>query len=146
MRCALASGRGCWPRCWCRRALNGWSMLAGVEFESPLWLLALPAMAALLVLARLEWWRAALAGERRVLRQETRRFGVRMAWTLLVVLALTGVTLVRPLDRQATMLVLDASASTAGVRDQISGAARASENALRPGDELGVIAVGGEAR
>ena len=120
-------------------------MPAGVELDQPGWLLALPAMAALLVLARLDWWRAA-ARERPVRRQETRRLAIRLAWTMLVVLALGGITIVRPLDRQATLLVLDESASTAGVHDQIAAAARASESALPAGDRLGVIAVADQAR
>src|SRR5438270_6378375 len=103
-------------------------MPAGVELESPLWLLAVPAVAAVLLVSRLEWWRAAVTGERRILHQELRKFGVRLGWTLLIVLALAGITIVRPLDRQATVLVLDASASTSAVRDQISAAARASES------------------
>src|SRR5712691_2932944 len=117
----------------------------GVEFDSPWWLLALPAIGGVAILARLEWWREARR-QRRVRHQEVRRLALRLLWTGLIVLALAGITVVRPLDRQATILVLDASASMASVRDQVEAAARASSAALKPGDELGVIAVADEAR
>ena len=50
---------------------------------------------------------------------------------MLVVLALAGITIVRPLERQATLLVLDASASMSSVRDQVEATARSSAGALR---------------
>ncbi len=116
----------------------------GIEFSSPPWLLALPLVAVGLLLARLDWWRFALSRRgqyRRLgLRGETRRLVLRLAWLSLLVLALAGVTIVRPLDRQATLLVLDSSASTATVRDQIESSARTAADALRAGDELGVVA------
>ena len=110
-------------------------MPAGVEFDAPVWLLALPAIAAFLVLARLEWWRTA-SGRRpsALFRQEASRLLVRLVWCALIVLALAGLTVVRPLSRQATLLVLDASASMAIVRDQVESAAHAGASALRPGD------------
>jgi uncharacterized membrane protein len=114
----------------------------GVELASPLWLVALPLLAAGLVLGRLDWWRFALSRSgRRGLRAETRRLVLRLVWVSLLVLALAGLTIVRPLDRQATTLVLDSSASTATVRDQIESAARAAADGLHGGDELGVVAV-----
>ncbi len=113
----------------------------GVELTAPLWLLVLPLLAAGLVLARLDWWRFALSRtDRRGLRSEARRLVLRLAWVSLLVLALAGLTIVRPLDRQATALVLDSSASTATVRDQIENAARTAAHTLRGGDELGVVA------
>src|SRR6266446_5494433 len=124
-------------------------MLAGVEVDSPTWLLAAPAVAVLLVVARLDWWRAARSarsGRTRFLRQETRRLAIRLAWVMLVVLALAGITIVRPLERQATLLVLDASASMSSVRDQVEATARSSAGALRAGDEMGVVATAAQAR
>jgi Ca-activated chloride channel family protein len=117
----------------------------GVEFDAPWWLLALPAVAGLAIVARLEWWREARR-HRRLRNQEARRLALRLLWTGLIVLALAGISITRPLDRQATLLVLDASASMAAVRDQVEAAARASSAALKPGDESGVIAVADEAR
>ena len=121
-------------------------MLVGVEFAAPLWLLALPALAAILVLARLPWLKAARYSGRRALRQEGRRLALRLAWATLLVLALAGTTLARPLDRQAVMLVLDASASVASARDQAEAAARAIADRLPQGDALGVVAVAAGAR
>jgi uncharacterized membrane protein len=113
----------------------------GIELAAPPWLLALPLVAVGLVVARLDWWRFALSRPgRRGLGTETRRLVLRLAWVSLLVLALAGLTIVRPLDRQATALVLDSSASTATVRDQIERAARTAADALRGGDELGVVA------
>src|SRR5438094_2662362 len=116
-------------------------MPAGVEFEAPLWLAAIPALAVVLVLARVEWWRAALEQRPcRLFGQELRRLAVRLVWCSLVVLALAGLTVVRALDRQASVLVLDTSASTTTVRDQLENAARAGAAALPRGDLLGVVA------
>ena len=113
----------------------------GAELESPLWLVSLPLLAALLVWTRLDWWRAAFAHRTGGLwRKEARRLALRLAWSTLVVLALAGLTVVRPLDRQATMLVLDVSASMTTVRDQVDSAARAGAAALRQGDVLGIVA------
>ena len=63
-------------------------------------------------------------------------------WVLLLVLALSGLVLVRPLDRQATVLLLDASASVTPVRDQVEAAARTAVAGLSRGNVLGVVAVG----
>ena len=113
----------------------------GIEFGVWLWLLALPFVALGLVVARLEWWRLAVQRPASaVFRAETRRVALRLAWMGLLVLALADLTVVRPLDRQASMLVLDSSASMATVRDQVENAARTASSSLRAGDELGVVA------
>ncbi|HZR98615.1 MAG TPA: VWA domain-containing protein, partial [Chloroflexota bacterium] len=121
-------------------------MPAAVELAQPLWLLALPLLAAYLVAARLPWWRAARRAGRPALRQEGRRLALRLAWLALLVLALAGLTLVRPLHRQAVVLVLDASASVAPVRDQAEAAARAALGRLASGDLAGVVATAAGAR
>jgi Mg-chelatase subunit ChlD len=113
----------------------------GVELEAPLWLLALPLLCVGLVLARLEWWRAVLGRPRSaVFRTELRRLLLRLGWMSLVVLALSGTTFARPLDRQSTVLVLDTSASMDTVRDQVETAARDAASALQRGDQVGVVA------
>jgi uncharacterized membrane protein len=113
----------------------------GAELDAPLWLLALPLLCIGLVLARLEWWRIAASRPRSALfRAESRRLLLRLAWLSLVVLALAGATVVRPLDRQAIMLVLDTSASLDTVRDQVEAAAREAASALHGGDQLGIVA------
>ncbi len=118
-------------------------MRVAVELASPLWLLALPSVAAVLVALRWPWWRSR---DRRLRRQETRRLAIRLAWCALVVLALAGATIVRPLVRQATALVLDTSASMSTVRDQLEAAAAAAERALPAGDQLAVLATADAAR
>ena len=121
-------------------------MPVGVEFANPFWLLALPLLAAFLVCARLPWWRAARRAGRRAVRQEGRRLALRLAWLSLLVLALAGTTLVRPLNRQAIVLALDVSASVAPARDQAEAAARLAATRLVPDDLLGVVAVAAGAR
>jgi Mg-chelatase subunit ChlD len=113
----------------------------GVELEAPLWLLALPLFGIGLVLARLDWWGVAASQPRSALfRTESRRLLFRLAWMSLVVLALAGTSVVRPLDRQSTVMVLDTSASMNTVRDQVEAAARDAATALHSGDQLGVVA------
>lgn len=121
-------------------------MPAGVEFSQPWWLLAMAPAAAFLVAARLPWWRAARRAGRAALRQEGRRLALRLAWVALLLLALAGIVVTRPLGRQAVLFVLDASASTAPVRDRGEAAVRAGAERLRPGDRLGVVAAASGAR
>lgn len=126
-------------------------MRAGVELEQPLWLLALPLVAVLLVLIRLPWWRAGLdraapGHSRRLVRQESRRLAVRLGWCMLVILALAGLSVVRPLVRQATVLVVDVSGSMAPLRDQLATTATRAAQLLAPGDLLGTIAAADGAR
>jgi len=121
-------------------------MPVGVELANPLLLLLLPILAGFLVFARLPWWRAARQAGPRAVRQEGRRLAVRLAWLALLVFTLAGITLVRPLNRQAVVLALDVSASTATARDQAEAAARAAAAHLAGGDLLGVVAVAAGAR
>ena len=116
-------------------------MPVAVEFSNPWWLLALPALVACLIAARLPWWRAARRAGRRALRLEARRLALRLAWMCLLLLALTGISLTRPLFHQATVLVVDASASLASARDQIESAVREAEARLPDDDLAGVVAV-----
>jgi len=117
-----------------------------ILFTDPWWLALLPMVAVFLVVARLPWWRAARRAGRRAVRQEGRRLALRLFWASLLLLALSGVTVARPLNRQAVVMVLDESASTAAVRDQIELAASAAATGLRPGDLLGVVAAASGAR
>ncbi|MHB1416175.1 MAG: vWA domain-containing protein, partial [Chloroflexota bacterium] len=116
------------------------------EFANPLWLLALVPLAAFLVLARAPWWQAARQAGKVATRREARRLALRLAWLTLLVLTLAGLVIARPLDRQAIVLVLDASASTAPVRDEAEGIARAAAGQLREGDLLGLVATAAGAR
>ncbi len=111
----------------------------------PLWLLALPGIAAFLVMARWPWWRAAIRAGRLALRQEAIRLALRLLWVSLPVLALSGVVLTRSLDRQAHIFVLDASASVAPARDHAEGVVRTVATRLREGDLLGVVGVAASA-
>ncbi len=120
-------------------------MPAGVELAAPLWLLALPIVAAVLVALRWPWWRPALTPSPRG-RGEARRLAIRLAWCTLVVLALAQATIVRPLVHQATALVLDTSASMTSVRDQLEDAALNAERALPQGDQLSIVASADGAR
>ncbi|MHB1162784.1 MAG: VWA domain-containing protein, partial [Chloroflexota bacterium] len=121
-------------------------MPVGAEFTDPWWLLGLPLSAALLVAARLPWWRAARRAGRAALLQEVRRLALRLAWLALLLLALAGLTITRPLDRQAVLFVVDASASVASVRDQAEAAVRIAASRMRNGDLLGVVAAAAGAR
>lgn len=112
----------------------------GAELSNPLWLLALPVLAAFLIAARWPWWVASRRAGRRATNQEARRFALRFGWAALVVLALSGLVITRPLGRQAVLFVVDASASVASVRDQAEGALRSAADKLRHGDRLGVVA------
>ncbi|HEX2034478.1 MAG TPA: VWA domain-containing protein [Chloroflexota bacterium] len=120
-----------------------------VELATPWWLLVWPPLALLLVWARWPWWQAARRlphpGRSRAMRQEGRRLALRLAWLSLLVLALAGASLARPLRQQAVVFVLDASASVAPVRDQAEGAVRTAAARLRPGDVAGVVATAGGA-
>jgi Ca-activated chloride channel homolog len=111
-----------------------------VDFAQPLWLLLLPPLAAFLVAARLPWWRTAWRAGGAALRREGLRLGLRLFWVSLLLLALSGITVVRPLDRQVTVLLLDASASTRAVRDQVEAVGRSAVTGLTRGDLLGVVA------
>src|SRR5262245_44504133 len=123
----------------------------GVELTSPAWLLLLPVVAVLLVVARLPWL---AAGRRRggwfvldrVSGGEARRLVFRFAWLALLVLALAGPTVTRRLDRQAIVFVLDGSASTAGARDAAEGAVRAGLDQKRDDDRVGVVQAAAGAR
>ncbi len=117
-----------------------------VDFAQPLWLMALPLLAAYLVAIRLPWWRAARRAGRAATRQEFSRLAQRFVWASLLILALSGAVLTRPLDRQAVVFVLDGSASVAQVRDQAETAARTAAAGLRGGDLLGVVAAAAGAR
>ncbi len=117
-----------------------------VEFTQPWWLLALPLVTAFLVLARLPWWRAARRAGRPALRREGWRLALRLGWLSLLVLALAGAIVTRPLSRQAVLFVLDASASVAPARDQAEAAVRAAAERLGRGDLLGVVAAAAGAR
>ncbi|TAK31214.1 MAG: VWA domain-containing protein [Chloroflexota bacterium] len=110
------------------------------------WLLALPLLAGLLVVARLPWWRAARQAGRPAMHQEGRRLAFRFVWLALLVLALAGATLNRPLHRQAIIFVTDTSASVAPIRDQTEGIVRAALTQLPAGDMAGVVAVADSAR
>jgi secreted protein with Ig-like and vWFA domain/uncharacterized membrane protein len=124
-------------------------MPVGVEFTRPAWLLLLPALAILLVRARLPWWRAALARRatnRRPWRTELTRHTVRLVWLALPVFALAGFAITRPAHRMAVIFVVDASASVAAVRDRQEEAVRAALAGLRRGDLAGVVAAGDATR
>jgi Ca-activated chloride channel homolog len=121
-------------------------MPVGAEFSHPWFLLALPLLAAFLVAARWPWWNAARRAGRKALRQEGRRVGLRLVWVALMVLALSGITVTRSLDRQAAIFVLDGSASVAAVRDRAETAARSAAEQLRTGDLLGVVIAAAGAR
>jgi Ca-activated chloride channel family protein len=121
-------------------------MPAAVEFGTPAWLLAAPLVAGFLVAARLPWWRAARRAGRRAVRQEGARLAVRLVWASLLLMALAGANLVRPLHRQATAFVLDVSASVAPARDQGEAAIRAATSRLPQGDLAGVVVAASGAR
>lgn len=116
----------------------------------PEWLLALPLLLLVLVWARLPWLRAAArtepGGLRAIWRREGQRLAFRFAWVTLLVLALSGATLTRGTDRQATVLVVDTSASVASVRDQADAIVRTAADHLGPGDRLGVVVAAAGAR
>jgi uncharacterized membrane protein len=116
-------------------------MPAGVEIERPLWLLGLPIAAAFLIAARSPWYRAARRTGRRAIRQEVRRTVLRIGWMGLLLLALSDVTLVRYLSRQAVVIVADVSASMDSARDQVERAAHTASLRARDGDRVGVVAV-----
>lgn len=116
-------------------------MPVGAEIAEPLWLVGLPLVAAVLIVARYPWWRAARRVGGAAVRQEIRRTALRLAWTSLILLALADVTLIRYLPRQAVVIVADASASLAAARDQVERAARGAAASLREGDLMGVVAV-----
>lgn len=118
----------------------------GAEFSNPCWLLALPLLAAFLLAARWPWWMAARPAGQRALRQEGRRLALRLIWVSLVVLALSGLAITRPLGRQATILVLDVSASVATLRDQAEAVARSAAEKLRGEDRLGVVTMAAGAK
>jgi Ca-activated chloride channel homolog len=142
----------------------------GIEIARPLWLLALPVVAVLLVAARYPWLVAARRTEghamgggmrrtdghaggqemrrtsRRALRHELRRIALRLAWTGLLLLALAEPTLIRFLPRQAVVLVTDVSASVGPAREQVEQAARAAVARVRDGDLVGIVAVGAGAQ
>src|SRR5688500_12252567 len=139
-------------------------MPVGIELGRPLWLLAIPLIAVILIVARLPWWsrgeRLEMRGKRRTGRprtplnshlsllpsREARRFAVRMAWTLLLVVALADAVVTRPLHQQAIVFAVDSSASMVPVRDQAETAVR-SAIAERTGDDLaGVVAIGGSSQ
>ena len=124
-------------------------MPADVDLSHPSALLLLAALAALLVLVRLPWWRPAVrqrpAGEA-PLRAEVRRFSLRMAWFSLPVLALAGLAISRPMERLAVVLVVDTSASVSSVRDVEDEAVARALAALAEDDVAGVVAVGQGAR
>ncbi|HEY3081149.1 MAG TPA: VWA domain-containing protein [Chloroflexota bacterium] len=111
-----------------------------LELTSPAWLLLLPALAALLVVARWPWLRAGASGA------ERRRLAFRCVWLSLLVLALAGLTVTRRLDRQAIVFVLDGSASTAGARDAAEAAVRAGLDQKRADDRAGVVQAAAGAR
>ncbi|MEX2284242.1 MAG: VWA domain-containing protein [Gemmatimonadota bacterium] len=120
-------------------------MPVAVEFTRPLWLLLLPVLAAVLVLARLPWWRAALArrsATQKPLRAELARHAVRLAWLALPVLALAGLAITRSAHRLGVVFVVDGSASVASVRDQQEATVRTAIAGLRRGDVAGVVAIG----
>lgn len=121
-------------------------MLVGVEFDNPWWLLALPVLAAFLIVGRWPWWVAARSAGRKAMHLEGRRLALRLIWVTIVVLALAGLTITRPLDRQATVFVLDVSASVASLRDQAEAVARSAAERLPGGDRLGVVAVAAGAK
>lgn len=122
-------------------------MPVALELTAPLWLLALLPLATFLALARRPWWDASGRPIDRAVRQrEIRRFAFRLGWAALLVLALAGMTIVWPLNRQAVIFALDSSASTAPVRDRIEATVRQGEHQQRPGDLLGVVAVADGAR
>ena len=114
-----------------------------VELTSPLWLLLLPAVLALLVLARRPWLTAPARAPHG---REVRRLALRFGWLSLLVLALAGLTVTRRLDRQAIVFVLDGSASTAGARDAAEAAVRSALDRKRDGDRVGVVQAAAGAR
>ncbi|HEV8637397.1 MAG TPA: VWA domain-containing protein, partial [Chloroflexota bacterium] len=143
-----------------------------VELTSPAWLLMLPAVAALLVVARWPWLRrrrpphrpgdggTGRRGDRPLAPSpgrpvapsgagwsgELRRLAFRFAWLSLLVLALAGPTVTRRLDRQAIVFVVDGSASTAGARDAAEGGVRAALEGKRGDDRAGVVQAAAGAR
>src|SRR5688572_11106675 len=110
---ACRNSRGRYGRGWrapssSHRSRNGGGMPVDVELSRPLWLVALPLLAAVLVAVRLPWWRAAYAQRAtspRPLRSEARRLLIRLAWLALPVLALAGLAFARPMDRMAIVFV-----------------------------------------
>ncbi len=118
----------------------------GIEIARPLWLLALPVVAALLVAARYPWLVAARRTGRGTVGREARRLALRLAWTSLLLLALSGVTVVRYLPRQAVVLVADISASVQPAREQVEQAVRTAVTRVRDGDLVGIVAAAAGAR
>ncbi|BDG60846.1 VWA domain-containing protein [Caldinitratiruptor microaerophilus] len=116
-----------------------------VEFQFPARLLLLLPALAWVWAARRAWLRAARRAGRAAWRRQLRHLAVRGLVVLLVGLALAEPALVRRLSRQTVVLVLDASASTAPVRDRVEAWARRALDALPPGDRAAVVAVGAAA-
>lgn len=111
-----------------------------ITFQHWPWLLLLPPLAAWLVgvhrrsLAGLDPWRWRVA------------LGVRLAGTMLLILALAGTTLVHWSDAQAVWFLVDHSDSMGPEHrrhalDQVTAAAKK----MRPGDQAGVILFGADA-
>src|SRR5262245_47435643 len=144
-----------------------------LELTSPAWLLLLPVVAVLLVVARWPWVSASQEDEgtstarrltvspirrfaavrrlvgapsRRCAGVEVRRLAFRFVWLSLLILALAGLTVTRRLDRQAIVFVLDGSASTAGARDAAEAAVRLGIDRKRGDDRAGVVQAAAGAR
>jgi uncharacterized membrane protein len=112
----------------------------GVRFESPTWLLLLvPLLLAAVI--------PAIATRRRTgVRRHRAALAVRAGLLAGLVFALAGFQLVLPVDRLATVFVVDLSDSvgTTG-RDAALAYVRDSLAVMPPGDEAGVVAFGKEA-
>ncbi|MFO7173549.1 MAG: VWA domain-containing protein, partial [Bacillota bacterium] len=124
----------------------GLALLPALEFAAPWALLVLVPALALVAAIRRPWWQAARRAGPGPRRREAWLLARRALWVSLLILALAGPTLVRPVRRQAVVLVVDGSASTAGVRDRAEAWIREALAALPRGDQAGVVVAADGAR
>jgi len=112
----------------------------GVSFETPVWLLALVPVLALTVALHLAARRRMGAGRRRA------ALLVRTLLLALLVFAIAGLQVVLPVDRLATVFVVDLSDSVGNTgRDAALAFLRDTLKAKPPGDVAGIVAFGKDA-
>ncbi|MDQ0287561.1 uncharacterized protein YegL [Desulfofundulus luciae] len=117
----------------------------GVSFTEPLWWLPLPVILAAAWYLRLPWLQMARLAGRGPWRREIFRVAFRFAILILLVAVLAGPHLVKPVQRQAVILALDASASVGPARSHGEQWIREAL-AARPASALaGVVAFGQQA-
>ncbi|AEG16319.1 protein of unknown function DUF1355 [Desulfofundulus kuznetsovii DSM 6115] len=114
----------------------------GVSFTEPLWWLALPVILAAAWYLRLPWLQMARLAGRGSWRREISRVTFRFTILILLVTVLAGPHLVMPVQRQAVVLALDASASVGPARNQGEQWIREALKAKPAAALAGVVAFG----